>query len=129
MDRNRKTMIFGLGLIVFIGVLYFIFLSAPQGPNPQPFVSNITVVNSNGSNINGVYVINGVVENKNPFSVTVVNLNATGFNTNSSSVTTGSGFTTQSPIPAGGTSNFSISLYDPNRVVTTYNVRVVDASK
>jgi LEA14-like dessication related protein len=129
MDRNRKNLIFGVGLIVLISVLYFIFLSAPQGPNPQPFVSNITVVNSNGSNINGVYVLNGVVENKNPFSITVVNLNATGFNVNGSAVTTGSGFTTQSPIPAGGTSNFSLSLYDPNRVVTTYNVRVVDASK
>jgi LEA14-like dessication related protein len=129
MDRNRKTLILGVGLIVFIAALYIIFLSAPQGPNPQPFVSNITVVNSNGSNINGVYVLNGVVENKNPFSISVVNLNATGFNANGSAVTTGDGFTTQSPIPAGGTSNFSISLYDPNKVVTTYNVRVVDASK
>ena len=130
MDRNGKLMILGvIGLIVIFTGLYFLFQLVPQGPHPQPFVSNITVLNSNGSNINGVYVINGVVENKNTFNITVVNLNATGYDANGFEVDTGDGFTILSPITAGKNSNFSISLYDPQKLVTTYQVQVSDASK
>jgi len=130
MNRNGKLMILGvIGLIVIFNGLYFLFQLVPQGPHPQAFVSNITVLNSTGSNINGVYVINGVVENKNTFNITVVNLNATGYDANGFEVDTGDGFTTLSPIPAGKNSNFSISLYDPQKLVTTYHVQVSDASK
>jgi hypothetical protein len=130
MERNGKLMILGVvGLIIIFSGLYFLFQLVPQGPNPEAFVSNITVVSSNGSNSIGIYVINGVVENKNPFTIKVVSLNATGYNAEGFVVTTGTGFTTLSPIPAGGDSNFSISLYDPQKLVTTYQVQVSDASK
>lgn len=130
MDRNTKMLIYSiLGLIFVVGAYYFLIMSAPQGTVPQAYVSNITVVNSNGSNINGVYVINGVVTNKNQFNISVVNLNATGYNSNGTLVDTGDGFTTNSPIPPGGTANFTISLYDPEKQVATYIVQVEDASK
>jgi LEA14-like dessication related protein len=129
MNKNTKLMILAFVIIVvFLAAWYLLFQSVPQGPEPQPFVSNITVLSSNGSNINGIYVINGVVQNKNSFNITVVNLNATGYSSNGSIVSTGNGFTTTSPIAPGGTSNFSVSLYDPNRLVTTYKIQVEDAS-
>ena len=43
-------------------------------------------------------------------------------------VDTGDGFTTTSPIPAGGTGNFTISMYDPQNQIITYVVQVLDAS-
>jgi|GEM_PF-5252474 len=130
MNKNTKLMILAVVIIViFLAAWYLLFQSVPQGPEPQPFVSNITVLSSNGSNTNGIYVINGVVQNKNPFNITVVNLNATGYSSSGSTVSTGNGFTTSSPIAPGGTSNFTISLYDPNRVVKTYKVQVEDASR
>jgi hypothetical protein len=129
MNKNTKLMILAFVIIVvFLAAWYLLFQSVPQGPEPQPFVSNITVLSSNGSNINGIYVINGVVQNKNSFNITVVNLNATGYSSSGNIVSTGNGFTTTSPIAPGGTSNFSVSLYDPNRLVTTYKIQVEDAS-
>ena len=128
-NGTTKWMILAVFLAGAILVGYFIFYSIPQGPEPQPFVSNITVLSSNGSNINGIYVINGVVQNKNPFSIKVVNLNATGYSSNNMIVDTGDGFTTTSPIAPGGISNFTISLYDPNKLVSTYEVQVEDASQ
>lgn len=118
-----------LGLIVVIVAYYILIFTVPQGTEPQAYVSNITVLNSSGSNVNGVYVINGIVKNNNQFNITVVNLNASGYNGNGTLVDTGDGFTTNSPVAAGGTANFTISLYDPNKQVTTYAVQVEDASK
>lgn len=130
MNKNTKWMIWSVFIVgIFLVAWYFLFQSVPQGPEPQPFVSNITILNSNGSNINGVYVINGIVQNKNPFNITVVNLNATGYSSNGTTVDTGDGFTTTSPIAPGGTSNFTVSIYDPNKVIMTYKVQVEDASK
>lgn len=130
MDRNVKLLIYSiLGLIIVIGAYYILIHSAPQGTVPQAYVSNITVVNSNGSNVNGVFVINGVLKNNNQFNITVVNLNASGFSSNGTLVDTGDGFTTTSPVTPGGTANFTISLYDPEKQVATYVVQVEDASK
>lgn len=92
-------------------------------------MSNISILSSNASNINGVYVINGVVKNNNQFNISVVNLNGSGYTSNGSLVDTGDGFTTTSPITAGGTGNFTISMYDPQKQVVTYVVQVQDASK
>lgn len=117
------------GLIVIILAWYVLFELGPQGPQPQPYVTNITIINSNGTNVNGVYIINGSVQNKNPFNITVVDINATGFSSNGSVVNTGAGFTLSSPIAAGGTSNFTLSLYDPQNLITTYTIHVEDASK
>lgn len=129
-DRNLKWLIYCiLGLIVVIGAYYILIQYAPQGTVPQAYTSNITIVNSSGSNINGVFVINGVVKNNNQFNITVVNLNATGFNSSGVQVDTGDGFTTTSPVIPGGTANFTISLYDPEKQVATYVVQVEDASK
>lgn len=130
MDKNNRVIILAIvGLVVIIAAWYFLFETVPHGPQPQPFVTNITIINSTGSNINGVYVINGVLQNNNPFNITVVDINSTGYSNNGSMVTTGSGFTTSSPIKAGGYSKFSISLYDPEKLVTTYQLHVDDASK
>jgi len=130
MDKNTRLIILAIfGLVVIIAGGYFLFGSVPQGPQTQPYITNIKIINSNGSNINGVYVINGSVQNKNPFNISVVNINATGYSSNSSVVDTGSGFTTSSPITAGGNSNFTVSLYDPQKLVTTYQIQVEDASK
>jgi len=130
MDKNTRLIILAIfGLVVIIAGGYFLFGSVPQGPQTQPYITNITIINSNGSNINGVYVINGSVQNKNPFNISVVNINATGYSSNSSVVDTGSGFTTSSPITAGGNSNFTVSLYDPQKLVATYQIQVEDASK
>lgn len=130
MNKNTRWILWAVFIVVVIlAAWYFLFQSVPQGPEPQPFVSNITILSSNGSNINGVYVINGLVQNKNPYNVTVVNLNASGYGSNGTMVDTGDGFTTTSPIVPGGTSNFTISLYDPEKLVATYKVQVEDASK
>jgi hypothetical protein len=76
-----------------------------------------------------VYVINGVLQNNNPFNITVVDINSRGYSNNGSMVTTSSEFTTSSPITVRGYSNFSISLYDPEKLVITYQIHVDDASK
>jgi hypothetical protein len=129
MDKNTKWIIFVVIIVCVLAALYAQLHPLPQGSEPQPLVSNITVVNSNGSYINGVYVINGTLQNKNPFKILVVNLNATGYSNNGSIVDTGNGFTTTSPITSGGTSNFSIFLYDPNKLIKTYKLQVEDASR
>jgi hypothetical protein len=130
MDKNKSSLILSIvGLVVVIFAGYILFQSAPMGPKTEPFVGNITIISSNASNINGVYVINGVVKNNNPFQISVVNLNGTGYNSKGTMVDTGDGFTTTSPITAGGTGNFSISMYDPQKQVITYVVQVQDASK
>ena len=74
-------------------------------------------------------MINGVVQNNNPFNIKVINLNASGYNSTGNLIDTGDGFTTTSPITAGGTANFTISLYDPQMQVKTYVAQVEDASK
>jgi len=130
MEKNRKLIIIAIfALIVIILSWYIFFELTPQGPQPQPYVTNITIINSTGTNVNGVYIINGSVQNKNPFNITVVDINATGLSSNGSVVSTGSGFTLSSPISAGGNSNFTLSLYDPEKLITTYKIQVVDASK
>ncbi len=129
MDKNKRLLLLSIvGLVVIIIAGYILFQSAPKGPEPQPLVANISIINSNASNINGVYVINGVVKNNNPYNISVVNLNGTGYNSNGTMVDTGDGFTTTSPIPAGGTGNFTISIYDPQNQIITYVVQVLDAS-
>jgi hypothetical protein len=130
MDKNKRLLLLSLvGLVVIIFAGYTLFQSVPKGPEPQPLVANISIINSNASNINGVYVINGVVKNNNPYNISVVDLNGTGYSSNGTMVDTGAGFTTTSPIPAGGTGNFTISIYDPQKQIMTYVVQVVDASK
>jgi LEA14-like dessication related protein len=130
MDNNVKYLALSIiGLIVIAAGYVILIQSAPQGPVAQPYVSNLTILSSNGSNINGIFVINGVVHNNNPFNITVINLNASGYNSSGKLVDTGDGFTTTSPIVAGGTANFTISLYDPQKQVMTYVVQVEDASK
>jgi len=130
MENNTKLIIMAIfGLVVIILAWYVLFELGPQGPQPQPYVTNITIINSNGTNVNGVYIINGSVQNKNPFNITVVDINASGFSSNGSVVNTGAGFTLSSPIAAGGTSNFTLSLYDPQNLITTYTIHVEDASK
>ena len=130
MDNNVKYLTLSIiGLIVIVAGYVLLFQSAPQGPVAQSYVSNLTIINSNGSNINGVFVINGVVQNNNPFNITVINLNASGYNSSGKLVDTGDGFTTTTPIVAGGTANFTISLYDPEMQVKTYVAQVEDASK
>ncbi len=118
-----------MGLIVIVVGYVILIQSAPQGPVAQTYVSNLTIINSNGSNINGVFVISGVVQNNNPFNISVINLNASGYNSTGKLIDTGDGFTTTSPITAGGTANFTISLYDPQMQVKTYVAQVEDASK
>jgi len=127
---NKKLVAITILVIIIISaaVYYFVVL-IPHGPTAQPYLSNITITNSSGSNVNGVYIINGTVQNMNNFSITVVNLNATGYNINGTIVDTGDGFTTSSPISPGGTSNFTISIYDPEKFVTQYQVQINDASK
>ena len=57
MDKNNRVIILAIvGLVVIIAAWYFLFETVPHGP--QPFVTNITIINSTGSNINGVYVVN-----------------------------------------------------------------------
>ena len=129
MDKNTKWILFVVIIVGVLAALYSQLHPLPQGTEPQPLISNITVVSSNGSNINGVYVINGNLQNKNPFNILVVNLNATGYSKNGSIVDTGNGFTNTSPIASGGTSNFSIFLYDPNKLIKTYKLQVEDASR
>jgi hypothetical protein len=129
MDKNTKWIILVVIIVGVLVALYFQFHTVPQGPESQSFVSNITLVSSNGSYSNGVYIINGIVHNKNSFSILVVNINATGYNANGSIVDTGDGFTTDSPIVSGGNSNFSIFLYDPNKLIITYKLQVLDASR
>ncbi len=130
MDNNVKYLTLSIiGLIVIVAGYVFLIQSAPQGPVAQSYVSNLTIINSNGSNINGVFVINGVVKNNNPFNISVINLNASGYNSTGKLVDTGDGFTTTTPIVAGGTANFTISLYDPEMQVKTYVAQVEDASK
>ena len=129
MDNNVKYLTLSIiGLIVVVAGYFILIQSAPQGPVAQSYVSNLTIINSNGSNINGIFVINGVVQNNNPFNIMVVNLNASGYNSTGKLVDTGDGFTS-TPIVAGGTANFTISLYDPQMQVKTYVAQVEDASK
>ncbi len=130
MDNNVKYLTLSIiGLIVIVAGYIVLIQSAPQGPVAQSYVSNLTIINSNGSNINGVFVINGVVQNNNPFNISVINLNASGYNSTGKLVDTGDGFTTTTPIVAGGTANFTISIYDPQVQVKTYVAQVEDASK
>ena len=129
MDRNTEWIIVAVIVVGFFFALYLQFHPVPQGPESPALVSNIIVVNSNGTNMNGVYVINGTVLNKNPFNILVVDLNATSYNKSGSIVDTGDGFTTTSPLVSGGYSNFSIFLYDPNKVIKTYQLQVLDASR
>jgi len=90
MENKTKLIIMAIfGLVVIILAWYVLFELSPQGPQPQPYVTNITIINSNGTNVNGVYIINGSVQNKNPFNITVVDINATGFSSNGSVVNTG----------------------------------------
>jgi hypothetical protein len=47
MNKNTKLMILAAVIIViFLAAWYLLFQSVPQGPEPQPFVSNITVLSS-----------------------------------------------------------------------------------
>ena len=128
MDRNTEWIVVVVIIVGFFVALYLLYHPVPQGLESPALVDNITVINSNGTNVNGVYVINGTVLNKNPFKILVVDLNATGYNKSGSAVDTGDGFTNTSPILSGGYSNFSIFLYDPNKVIKTYQLQVLDAS-
>ena len=55
MDNNVKYLTLSIiGLMVIVVGYVFLIQSVPQGPVTQPYLSNLTIINSNGSNINGI---------------------------------------------------------------------------
>jgi LEA14-like dessication related protein len=129
-DQQTRNLILVSVIIIAVAIALIIATLLPQGPLPNPAVVNLAIISSNGSNVNGIYVIKGIVQNNNKFSVGVVNLNATGFDQNGKIINTGDGFTSsQPPLIQGAKSNFSISIYDPYHKIADYHIQIEDTIK
>ena len=97
----------------------------------HPEAKSVVVLSSEGTfyNTTKSYWIEGEIQNENPFGVSFVKINATGYDEDGKRVNTDFCYADDTDIGAGGKSKFLLIIDDPDNKIVRYEVQVCDANK